>query len=264
MIKKIENKKEKEKICMEMMGDEVVQSVRKNEKWRLDYMTLLKSIQHINNGVVPDSKFLASLRQVSRDDLTELSIPKELKRFLIQVGLPPKIQFIREPEEKDVPEVYFPLDKFSIRKIEKSEYLSVGGWRIEEQLYDEIRRDGMIKELKDTYEGKYLIDINTKDVWYVNYFDLEQTEDIWHFKDTDFELQFVNSSIEQFVLSMACWKSFYPQFEKKYLEVDGDLEYIFEHDELYEPFQNTMQILDARALEGEVNHWSFMCDLSLY
>lgn len=230
----------------------------------MKYYDLLKSIQHINNGVIPDSEFLASLHQIPEKDLTGLNISKDLKEFFIQVGLPLKIQFIREPEEEDVPEIHFPLDKFAIRKIEQSEYLSVGGWRVEDKLSGEICENGVHRELRETYEGEYLIDIDSGEVWYVNYFDLKQAGDVWHFTDIDLGLQFVNSSIEQFVLSMACWKSFYSGFEKKYLEVDGDLGYIFDHNEIYEPFRNTMQILDTRALEGEVDHWSFMCDLSLY
>lgn len=230
----------------------------------MKYYDLLKSIHHITNGVIPDSQFLSSLQKIPKKDLAGLNLPKELEEFFTQVGLPSKIQFIREPEEEDVPEVYFPLDKFILRKIEQSEYLSFGGWRIEDRLFSEIQKNNVCEELRNTYEAEYLIDINNGSIWYVNHFDLKQTGDIWYFTDSDLGLQFVNSSIEQFVLSMACWKSFYSEFEKKYLEIDGDLEYIFGHDELYEPFRNTMQILDERALEGEVDHWSFMCDLSLY
>ena len=230
----------------------------------MKYHDLLKSIQHISNSVIPDSKFLASLRQIPEKSLAGLNISKDLKEFFTQVGLPSNIQFIREPEEEDVPEIYFIPDKFAIRKIEQSEYLSFGGWRTEDKLSGEIWKSGTCEELRNTYEAEYLIDISNGSIWYVDYFYLKQTGDIWYFTDSDLGLQFVNSSIEQFVLSMACWKSFYPEFEKKYLEVDGDLGYIFDHDEIYEPFRNTMQILDARALEGEVYHWSFMCDLSLY
>lgn len=230
----------------------------------MKYHDLLKPIQHISNGVIPDSEFLASLCQISEKSLVGLNISKDLKEFFTQVGLPSKIQFIREPEEEDVPEIYFTPDKFAIRKIEQSEYLSFGGWRIENKLSGKIWQNGICEELKNTYEAEYLIDISNGTIWYVDYFHLKQTGDIWYFTDSNLGLQFVNSSIEQFVLSMACWKSFYPEFEKKYLEVNGDLGYIFDHDEIYEPFRNTMQILDARALEGEVDHWSFMCDLSLY
>lgn len=233
----------------------------------MKYHDLLKSIQYIKNGVLPDSGFLASLHQIPEKDLAGLNISKDLKEFFTQVGLPPKIQFIRNPdeeEEQDVPEVYFPLNRFSIRKIEESEYLSIGGWRIEDKISGEIREGDTCRVLKETYEGEYLIDINQKDVWYANYFDLKQVGDSWYFMDTDLGLQFVNSSVEQFVLSIACWKSFYPQLEKKYLEMNSDWTYILDHDELYDPFKNTMQTLDSRALEGEVDHWSFMCDLSLY
>lgn len=242
-----------------------MKSDRQNSKEiKMKYYDLLKSIQNIANGVVPDLQFLSSLQKIPKKDLAGFNLPKELEEFFTQIGLPEKIQFIREPEEIDTPEIYFPIHPFVIRKIEQSEYLSFGGWREEDKLSGVTCKEDKCQELRNTYEGEYLIDIDNGSIWYVDYLDLKQTGDVWYFTDSDLGLQFVNSSIEQFVLSMACWKSFYFEFEKKYLEIDGDLEYIFSHDELYEPFRNTMRILDARALEGEVDHWSFMCDLSLY
>ncbi len=229
----------------------------------MKYNNLLNIIQHA--GLTPDSNFLKTLRPISKENIDNLNLPKELINFLTQIGLPPQVLLIREPEEiksQDVYTYFFPLEKFYTKKIENNTYLSIGGWK-STCIYNQTIGE-TITEIREDISGEYLVHITTGEVWYINNANLELSKDGWKLTNSDLELQFINSSVEQFVLSMACWKQFYPQFEKKYLEVDGDLEYIFEHEELYEPFLNTMELLDKKAMEDELNYWRFMCDLSLY
>lgn len=229
----------------------------------MKYKDLLHTIQHA--CLTPDAHFLATLRPIPKENIDGLNLPKELIAFLTQIGLPPQVLLVREPEEMESQDVYtyfFPLEKFYTKKIENDTYLSIGGWK-STCIYNQTTGE-TVTEIREDISGEYLVHITTGEVWYINNANLELSEDGWKLTDSDLELQFINSSVEQFVLSMACWKQFYPQFEKKYLEVDGDLEYIFEHEELYEPFFNTMELLDKKAMEDELNYWRFMCDLSLY
>ncbi len=229
----------------------------------MKYKDLFNTIQ--NACLTPDSNFLATLRPFPKENFNDINLPKELITFLTQIGLPSQVLLIREPEElesQDVYTYYFPLEKFYIKKIENDIYLSIGGWK-SICTYSQSMGE-TVTQINEDISGEYLVHITTGEVWYINNANLELSENGWKLTDSDLELQFINSSIEQFVLSMACWKQFYPQFEKKYLEVDGDLEYIFEHDELYEPFLNVMKLLDKKAIENELNYWCFMCDLSLY
>lgn len=238
---------------------------KSTQKWRIfmKYHDYLNTIQNAN--LMPDMNFLATLRPIPKENMDNLNLPKELITFLTQIGLPSQVLLIREPEEmesQDVYTYYFPLEKFYIKKIENDTYLSIGGWK-SKCIYNQTMEE-TITEISEDISGEYLVHITTGEVWYINNANLELSENCWKLTDSDLELQFINSSVEQFILSMACWKQFYPQFEKKYLEVDGDLEYIFEHEELYEPFLNVMELLDKKAIENELNYWRFMCDLSLY
>lgn len=229
----------------------------------MKYHNLLNTIQ--NACLTPDFNFLTTLRPIPKENFNSLNLPKELITFLTQVGLPAQVLLIREPEEMESQDVYtyfFPLEKFYTKKIENDTYLSIGGWK-SKCIYNQIIGE-TVNEISEDISGEYFVHLSTGEVRYINNANLELSEDGWKLTDSDLELQFINSSVEQFVLSMACWKQFYPQFEQKYLEVDGDLEYIFEHEELYEPFLNTMELLDKKAIENEFNYWRFMCDLSLY
>ena len=82
---------------------------------------------------------------------------------------------------------------------------------------------------------------------------------------------FINSSLEQYLLSMACWRSFYPQFSqtvRAYTEQhpnQTELDYIFRHSkDLYAPFREVMEVLDPGVMRKRTGYWKFMCDLSLY
>lgn len=239
-----------------------VQKQRRNGDF-MKYNDLLNMIQ--NACLTPDLNFLATLHPIPKENFDGINIPKELLTFLTQIGLPSQVLLIREPEEmesQDVYTYYFPLEKFYTKKIEKDMYLSIGGWK-STCTYNQTMEESVL-QINEDISGEYLVHTINGEVWYINNANLELSEDGWKLTDSDLELQFINSSVEQFVLSMACWKQFYPQFEKKYLEVDGDLEYIFEHEELYAPFLNTMELLDKKAIENELNYWCFMCDLSLY
>ncbi len=233
----------------------------------MKYNRLLDSIKYINNGVSPDTDFLKSLSPVNANSLSELEIPNEIKQFLTNIGLPKEVCFAREPEEmeeKDLYKISFPLEKFYIKNIEGAIYLCIGGRKGIDKSYIHNSEGTLIEEYEHVYTSEYLVCISTGEVWYVNDSDLKWDGEIWRMADIDLEMQFINSSIEQFILSVACWRAFYPQFEQKYLEVDGDLGYIFDHNEIYDTFLNTMQILDSKAVEYEFNYWWYMCDLSLY
>ena len=232
----------------------------------MKYNDLLHTIQNV--CLTPNLDFLLELRPIPKENFNGINLPKELVNFLTQIGLPSQVLLIREPEEMESQDVYtyfFPLEKFYTKKIEKDTYLSIGGWK-SKCIYNQTIGETVTK-ISEDISGEYLVHITTGEVWYINNANLElskKDENCWKLTDSDLELQFINSSVEQFVLSMACWKQFYPQFEEKYLEVDGDLEYIFEHEELYKPFLNVMELLDKKAMENEFNYWRFMCDLSLY
>ena len=82
---------------------------------------------------------------------------------------------------------------------------------------------------------------------------------------------FINSSLEQYLLSMAYWRSFYKEFSAAvsgFLEKHPDkteLDYIFRNGKkLYAPFRSVMEALDPGVMRKRTGYWKFMCDLSLY
>ena len=81
----------------------------------------------------------------------------------------------------------------------------------------------------------------------------------------------MNGSLEQFLLSMAYWRSFYAAFSGKVRAFqkerpDGsELDYIFKsRRSLYAPFLMRLKALDPEAAKKRTGFWRFMCDLSLY
>ena len=238
----------------------------------MNYPPLLEHYERVRaaeNVLEPDADFLKdpSLGRYESYQLNGLDIPQTVKDFLMQVGLPDKFLDHRSPdEERDSRKstyfgVIFWVSCLRIETIKRKKYLVIGEYR------------GLNRTCTTVNFGKP----DRKDEWhkheeFVPIVVELKTGTVWkwiHYTDEDF-LTFINSSLEQYLLSMAYWRTFYPDFEKKvtdFLEKNPkkiDLDYIFRNEKtLYAPFRHTMDALDPAAFKKRMTYWKCMCDLSL-
>ena len=239
----------------------------------MKYPSLLQLYQQVREAEVelePDPEFLKDpkLGRYEEYQLKDLEIPQNIKDFLMQVGLPDQFLDFRSPEEeteykKDVyAGVIFWVSCLRIETVKRKQYLVIGESR------------GLSRTCTTTNFGKpdqtdkwnkleelvpVIVELKTGSVWR------------WmHYSDEDM-LTFVNSSLEQYLLSMAYWQAFYLEFAAKvtnYLKRNPEkteLDYIFRNDKrLYRSFRSCLMALDPAALRKRMTYWKFMCDLSLY
>lgn len=241
----------------------------------MNYVPMLrfyKQSQKAEGGLEPDAEFLSdpSLGRYLEYYLKDLNLPENIKSFLMQVGLPDKFADWRSPgEEKDAEKnayvgIVFGISCLDVREIEGKKYLIIGEKRSLGRTCV-ITNAGKPDETEQWEKSEsctfIAVEMETGEVWKWIPGCGGDEEDIFIF---------VNGSLEQYLLSMACWKSFYQGFAQKVQEFteenpnDTELDFIFDHDELYEPFLKQMERLDSKAVEDEFSYWSFMCDLSLY
>lgn len=215
----------------------------------------------------PDIKFLSepSLGRYPEYRLKNLEIPENIRNFLVKVGLPDQFIDWRSPDEeedfkKEVTNgIIFWLSCLTIKQIAKKKYLIIGESK-------NLNRSCIICNYRQPDENKIweksesctliLVELKTGTIWQCIY------------KDT---LIFVNSSLEQYLLSMAYWRAFYPSFTQKihtFLQEHPDKieeDYIFKHQKtLYKPFIKRLKALDPKAVQKRTSYWKFMCDLTLY
>ena len=230
----------------------------------MKYPSLLQLYQQVREAEVelePDPEFLKDpkLGRYEEYQLKDLEIPQNIKNFLMEVGLPDQFLDFRSPEEeteykKDVyAGVIFWVSCLRIETVKRKQYLVIGESR------------GLSRTCTTTNFGKpdqtdkwnkleelvpVIVELKTGSVWR------------WmHYSDEDM-LTFVNSSLEQYLLSMAYWQAFYLEFAAKvtnYLKRNPEkteLDYIFRNDKrLYRWFRSCLIALEAGALRKSMWYW---------
>ena len=232
----------------------------KTPNW-MKYPSLLQFYQlaqTAESGLEPDPDFLADpkLGRYEEYQLKGLEIPSNIKNFLMQVGLPDQFINWRSPdEEKDAKKLdvvsgeIFWVSCLKTKSIKRKKYLIIGEMR-------NLSRTCTIANHNSPNETKKWNKIESSAYIVVEL----KTGAIWKWIPgyDEVTLDFVNSSLEQYLLSMAYWRAFYPGFAEKvndYMEKNPDeteLSFIFDNDEeLYAPFLDVMKALDPKALEGK-------------
>ena len=244
----------------------------KTPNW-MKYHSMLQFYQQAQaaeSGLEPDPVFLKdpNLGRYTEYKLKNLEIPQTIKDFLNQVGLPDRFLDHRSPHEKKddkksaCPGFIFWISCLKVVTVKKKKYLIIGENRCLGR-FSIVSGSGTPNETwewnKSEEVAYIIVELKTGSVWK---WIPDSYEDI---------VTFVNSSLEQYLLSMAYWRAFYPDFAKSvtdYLEKNPkktELDYIFRNrKKLYAPFKNILEVLDPDALKKRMSYWKFMCDLSLY
>lgn len=252
-----------------------MEQMEKRPNW-MNYPPMLQFYQQVQEtgcGLEPDPDLLADPRlgRYREYQLKKFEIPPSIKDFLMQVGLPDQFRPFRLPSEEheDRYRVYlgtlFWASCLRNETINKKKYLVIGESReflasssstcykrpdgTEEHIWRHNKEDSV------SYE---VVELKTGSVW------------TWYHDSFGDELTFVNSSLEQYLLSMAYWQSFFRDFSKKiesYLKRNKDKhewEYVDRNRKtLYAPFLNCMKTLDPPALRKRMAFWKRMTDISL-
>lgn len=250
--------------------------MEQNEKrpnW-MNYPPLIQFYRQVQAAGVklePDPKFLTDpeLGRYEEYQLKGFEIPQTIKDFLMQVGLPDQFINWRSPmEERDARKMdvssgeVFWVSCLKIKSLKRKKHLIIGEMRNLSRtcsISNHGKPNQTEKWNKIESTAYIVVELKTGSVWR------------WIPGYDETTLDFVNSSLEQYLLSMAYWRAFYPGFSarvNKFVEENPDqteLDYIFDHEEeLYAPFLDVMKALDPSALKGTMSYWNFMCDLSLY
>ena len=235
----------------------------------MNYSPMLKmyrQAQSVQGILEPDMEFLSevNLGRYRKYILDRFGLPDNIYNFLNQTGLPDRFITWRSPDEEmedknkqSCSGVFFTLRCLRTEKIKKRDFFVIGeDWsmgRCSEVCGDEWT---WWKEEECTC---IVADISTGEIW-----------QWFHYTDTDF-LAYINSSLEQYLLSMAYWRAFYPLLAQKTSEFtaknpeETELDYIFKHHKtLYTPFWERIKALDPEAAKKRNGYWRFMSDLSLY
>ena len=200
--------------------------------------------------------------------LQNLELPEEIRNFLTQVGLPDKFETWRSPDEEAEDRrsaasgIFFWVSCLRILEIRRKPYMVFGEARSLDRS-SVVQNFGKPDEAwiwNKTESCAWLaVELKTGSVWNV----VRELQD-----DT---CTFVNGSLEQFLLSMAYWRSFYAGFSEKVRAFQkghpdrSELDYIFKsRRSLYAPFLERLKALDPEAAKKRTGFWRFMCDLSLH
>ena len=235
-------------------------------------LRLYQAVQTAEVGLKPDPDFLEDpkLGRYQEYQLKDLEISQGIKDFLTEVGLPDQFRPFRLPsEEKSEKHVYlgtlFWVSCLRNETINKKKYLVVGESRA---FYPTVitsegeKPDGTKEKVRDYFKGENVsyevVELKTGSVW------------TWYHDSCEDRLSFVNSSLEQYLLSMAYWQSFYRDFSQKiesYLKKNKDKrewEYVERNrKKLYTPFMECMKTLDPPALRKRMTIWKRLTDISL-
>lgn len=229
-----------------------------------------RKVQAAGGILEPDSVYLSdvSLGRYPVYKLKDLEISEHLRNFLTKTGLPDRFLDWRSPdEERDesekqvAPGIVFWISCLRIEEIKREKYLVIGEAR-ELSRSCSISGWGTLQEVQIWNKGEscayMVVELKTETVWRLVPFYDENT------------LTFVNSSLEQYLLSMAYWRTFYQEFTQKiqtFREEHPDkteLDYVFKNQKnLYRPFRECLKALDPAAEKKRTGYWKFMCDLSL-
>ena len=237
----------------------------------MDFPEMLRfyeQAQAAGTGLEPDADFLAdpALGRYVGFQLRKLELPEGVCAFLTQVGLPDCFADYRSPEEERerglYPGVVFWLSCLRVERAKKKKLLVIGESRSLDR--------GCVISGAGTPDERWEW-LKREDVAYIA---VElKTGAVWKWLHDSFGdiLTYVNTSLSQYLLSMACWRAFYPGFARKVQDFCArhpgkiDLDFIFKHEKsLYAPFWDTLRALDPEAAKKRKSYWKAMCDLSLY
>ncbi len=239
----------------------------------MDFPEMLRfyeQAQAAGTGLEPDADFLAdpALGRYVGFQLRKLELPEGVCAFLTQVGLPDRFAEHRSPDEEREEEktvytgVTFWLSCLRVEQAKKKKLLVIGESR-------SLSRSCVISGANTPDERRKWL--KSEDVAYIA---VElKTGAVWKWLHDSFGdiLIYVNTSLSQYLLSMAYWRAFYPGFARKVQDFCArhpdkiDLDFIFKHEKsLYAPFWDTLQALDPEAAKKRKSYWKAMCDLSLY
>lgn len=224
--------------------------------------------QAAEGGLEPDEAFLRppSLGLYEPYQLRGLELPEGIRDFLTHVGLPDRFETWRSPDEEAEDRrdagIFFWVSCLRILELRRKRYLVIGESRSLGRS-SAVRNYGKPDEVwiwnKTESRAWLAAELKTGSVWNL----------VPEFQDCT--CTFVNGSLEQFLLSMAYWRSFYAAFSGKVRTFqkerpDGsELDYIFKsRRSLYAPFLMRLKALDPEAAKKRTGFWRFMCDLSLY
>ena len=251
-----------------------MEQMEKTPNW-MKYPSMLqfyRTVQESGCGLEPDPDFLEDPRlgRYQEHQLKNLEVPQNIKDFLTEVGLPDQFRPFRLPsDERSGKHVYlgtmFWVSCLRNETIKKKKYLVIGESRGFNPIVITSERekpDGTKEKIRDYFKGEHVsyevVELKTGSVW------------TWYRDSFGDELSFVNSSLEQYLLSMAYWKSFYQGFSEKiesYLKKNKDKrewEYVERNRKrLYAPFIECMKILDPPALRKRMTIWKRLTDISL-
>ena len=246
----------------------------KTPNW-MKYPPLLQFYQQVQAAEVelePDPDFLEDpkLGRYQEHQLKHFEMSQTIKDFLMNVGLPDQFRPFRLPsDEKSGKHVYlgtmFWVSCLRNETINKKKYLVIGESRGFNPIVIISKRegpDGTKEEIWDYFKGEHVsyevVELKTGSVW------------TWYHDSYGDELSFVNSSLEQYLLSMAYWQSFYQDFSEKiesYLKKNKDKrewEYVERNrKKLYAPFLECMKTLDPPALRKRMTIWKRLTDIYL-
>ena len=218
----------------------------------------------------PDGEFLAdpALGRYMARPLGGLGLPEGVHSFLTQVGLPDCFAGYRSPDEErdDGKQVtkgtVFWISCLRIETVKRKKLLVIGESRA-------LGRTCVTSGFETPEERNEWL--KSEDVCCIA---VElKTGAVWKWIHDSYEdiLIFVNSSLSQYLLAMALWRSFYPGFAGQVEEFCAanpkktELDFIFKNSKtLYAPFREALQALDPEAARKRQGYWRFMCDLSLY
>lgn len=235
-------------------------------------LQLYQQVQAAEVELEPDPDFLEDPRlgRYRERQLKNFEMPQGVKDFLMNTGLPDQFRPFRLPsDEKSGKHVYlgtmFWVSCLRNETINKKKYLVIGesrGFNSDVIISERERPDGTKEEVWDYFKGETVsyevVELKTGSVW------------TWYHDSYGDELSFVNSSLEQYLLSMAYWQSFYRDFSQKiesYLKKNRDKrewEYVERNrKKLYAPFLSCMKALDPPALRKRMTIWKRLTDISL-
>lgn len=228
---------------------------------------LYEQAQTAKSDLEIDIEFLSDpyLGRYPEDKLNKLELPETIYSFLNQIGLPDRFSTWRSPDEEidDKSQdtylgVVFSLRCLCIQKVNRRKFLIIGeNWNLNR--YSIINNDLWTWWKTENCSYYIVVELKTGIVWqWISY------------ADEDF-FTYINSSLEQYVLSMAYWRKFYPNFAQKVKQFTlknpekTELDCIFKYQKsLYAPFLQRIKALDPDAAKKRQSYWKFMCDLSLY
>lgn len=235
-------------------------------------LRLYQQVQSAKGALEPSPDFLddARLGRYQEYQLKNLEMSQNIRDFLTEVGLPDRFRPFRLPSEEKSGKLVYLGTLYWVSCL-RNEIISRKKYLVIAEDREFVPSASGTKCVKPDGTEEYIFRNNKMES--VSYVVAElKTGSVWSWYHDSFgdELTFINSSLEQYLLSMAYWESFYAQFSEKienYLKRNKnkrEWEYVERNRRtLYAPFLNCMKALDPPALRKRMTYWKQMVDISL-